>query len=66
MADEILPWVGNCISNAKRLILGIFHNVNTEYLQNYLDEFSFKLNNKLSKQTLFKVLLMSAVKCTWY
>jgi len=35
----MLKWVHIAISNAKRNFLGVYHKINGEYLQNYLDEF---------------------------
>lgn len=36
---KVLPWVHIVISNAKRLLLDIYHDVKTEFLQSYLNEF---------------------------
>ncbi|KAA6313348.1 hypothetical protein EZS27_035867, partial [termite gut metagenome] len=33
---KFLPWVHIAISNAKRLLLDIHHDIKGEYLQNYL------------------------------
>jgi transposase-like protein len=66
LADKVLPWVHTCISNAKRLILGIFHAVGLAYLQNYLDEYTFKTNQRHDNMILFELLLTSAVSLTWY
>jgi hypothetical protein len=35
-----------CLENAHRIIYGIHHHVESDYLQNYLDEFCFKFNRK--------------------
>jgi hypothetical protein len=43
-AGILLPWVHIAISNAKRMLLGIFHDIQPEYLQNYLNEFCYKFN----------------------
>ncbi|MDD2300186.1 MAG: transposase [Fermentimonas sp.] len=32
------------MSNAKRNFLNNFHHIDAAYLQNYLDEFAYKLN----------------------
>ncbi|KAA6341493.1 hypothetical protein EZS27_010693 [termite gut metagenome] len=32
----VLPWVHIAISNAKRLLLAIYHDIKPEYLQSYL------------------------------
>jgi len=46
----ILPWVHMTISNAKRVFRGIYHSMSREYLQGYLDEFSFKFNNRYNQE----------------
>jgi hypothetical protein len=43
---KILPWVHTVISNSKKMFLGIHHSVNQKYLQNYLNEFCYKLNRR--------------------
>jgi hypothetical protein len=50
-SDEItskttLKWVHIAISNAKRMFLGIYHWFHGSRLQNYLSEFSYKLNRR--------------------
>jgi len=42
----ILKWVHIAISNTKRNFLGVYHKINGEYLQKYLDEFVYKLNKR--------------------
>ncbi len=41
-----LNWVHTAISNLKKNLLGIYQIVSEKYLQNYLDEFVYKLNRK--------------------
>jgi hypothetical protein len=41
---EVLPWVHIAICNAKRQLLNTHHDIKTEFLQNYLDEFCYKFN----------------------
>ena len=43
---KVLLWVHIAISNAKRTILDIFHDVKPEYLQSYLNEFCYKFNRR--------------------
>lgn len=43
---KMLPWVHIVISNAKRQLLDIYHNVNVSFLQNYLNEFCYKFNRR--------------------
>ena len=53
-----LKWVHVAISNAKRTLLGIYHKISGKYLQNYLDEFVYKLNRRHFK-SLFDRLLVA-------
>jgi transposase-like protein len=57
---ETLQWVHIAISNAKRTLLGIYHKINGKYLQNYLDEFIYKLNRRYF-YSLFDRLLIAVV-----
>ena len=58
---EILPWVHLAISNAKRILLDIHHNIKPEFLQGYLDEFCYKFNRRYFGEALFdRLLLVSA------
>ena len=59
---KVLPWVHIAISNAKRTILDIFHDVKPEYLQSYLNEFCYKFNRRYSRETLFESMLTTAIK----
>lgn len=43
---KVLPWVHIVISNAKRLLLDIYHDVKSEFLQSYLNEFCYKFNRR--------------------
>ena len=56
---KVLPWVHIVISNAKRQILDVFHNVKDEYLQSYLNEFSYKFNRR--HMDLFERLMCASV-----
>ncbi|MGB0883471.1 MAG: transposase, partial [Flavobacteriales bacterium] len=47
--EDFVYWVHIAISNLKRNILGIYHFVKQEYLQNYLDEFVYRLNQRKKK-----------------
>ena len=64
-ADKELPWVHISISNAKRNFLNNFHHVDDSYLQNYLDEFTYKLNRRYFSDKLFERLLMACVAFSW-
>lgn len=61
-AAKLLPWVYIAISNAKRILLGIFHGVSEKYMQNYLDEFCYKLNRRYHGETRFEILLGNSLK----
>lgn len=59
MISKVLPWVHIVISNAKRLLLDIFHDIKPEFLQNYLNEFCYKFNRR--KLDVFERLMHSCV-----
>jgi hypothetical protein len=63
---KVFPWVHTCISNAKRLLLGIHHSIKSVYAQNYLDEFCYKFNRRYFGENLFERLLFAAAGSTWY
>ena len=65
-ASKVLPWVHTMISNTKRNLLGIYHNTKNIYLQNYLNEFCYKVNRRYFKQDIFERLMEAAVEDTWY
>lgn len=58
---KILPWVHLAISNAKRLLLDIHHDIGPGYLQNYLNEFCYKFNRRYFGEKLFDRLLIACV-----
>ena len=62
---ELLKWVHIAISNAKRWILGIHHMVKGKYLQNYLNEFCYKLNRRYFGNQLFNRAIIAAAKSYW-
>jgi ribosomal protein L37AE/L43A len=64
--SQVLPWVHTAISNAKRLFLGVHHNVSKEYLQNYLNEFCYKFNRRYFGDHLFNRLLIASISTTWH
>jgi transposase-like protein len=65
-SSKVLPWVHTMISNTKRNLLGIHHNIKDVYLQNYLDEFCYKVNRRYYGTKLFERLMVAAVDNTWY
>lgn len=62
---ETLKWVHVAISNAKRTLLGIYHKIEGKYLQNYLDEFCYKLNRRYFGNRLFDRLVIAATHQYW-
>lgn len=44
--NVMLPWVHLVISNAKRLLLDVYYDVEPKYLQSYLNEFCYKYNRR--------------------
>ena len=43
VAHKKLPWVHTNIGNSKRILDGFHHSIGRPYLQNYLNEFCYKL-----------------------
>jgi hypothetical protein len=58
---KILSWVQIAISNAKRMLLYIYHDIKPEYLQNYLNESCYKFNRRYFGETLFDRLMIASV-----
>jgi transposase-like protein len=63
--ESAFPWVHTMISNAKRNLLGINHMTSRKYLQNYLNEFCYKVNRRYFEDKLFDRLLFASVTNTW-
>jgi hypothetical protein len=62
LIGKSLPWVHIAITNAKRQLLAIFHEIKPEYLQNYLNEFCYKFNRRYFGELQFeRVLVASAI-----
>ncbi|MBN2730181.1 MAG: IS1595 family transposase [Bacteroidales bacterium] len=59
-----LHWGRTLVSNFRRVINGIHHNISEQYLQNYLNEFSFKTSSH--KKDLFSELLAICIDTQWY
>lgn len=59
-ASDVLPWVHIVISNAKRFLNGTFHSVSYERLQDYLNEFCYRLNRRW-KNNSFDRLMKAAI-----
>lgn len=56
--NKTLKWVHIAISNAKRTFLGIYHKISGKHLQNYLNEFTYKLNRRYF-DSIFKRLVIA-------
>jgi len=54
-----LKWVHVTISNAKRNLLGVYHMIKNEYLQNYLNEFCYRLNRRGFGENLFNRMVVA-------
>ncbi len=63
---KIFPWVHTAISNAKKKLSGLHHQVKKEYMQNYLNEFCYKFNRRYMGSQLFDRLIVAAVSSSWY
>lgn len=50
-----------CIQQLKSWLRGIHHSVNHKYLQGYLDEFCYRINRSIHKNTIFENLLSRMV-----
>jgi transposase-like protein len=64
-AMKKLPWVHTTIANSKRRFLGVYHSVNDKYLQNYLNEFTYKLNRSDFARDSFDGLFNVALSGVW-
>jgi hypothetical protein len=60
---SVLPWVHIAISNAKRMLLDIHHDIKPEHLQNYLNEFCYNFNRRYFGEALFDRLLVASIAC---
>lgn len=58
-----LKWVHIAISNAKRAFLGVYHKVKGIYIQNYLDEFCYKINRRYFNDRLFDRVAIALITC---
>lgn len=64
-SEKMLPWVHTMISNAKRSLLGVHHMVSKKYIQNYLDEFCYKVNRRYYGEKLFDRLLIACASVNY-
>ena len=59
---KVLPWVHIAISNAKRMFLNTFHDIQPEYLQSYLNEFCYMFNRRYFGEKKFDRLLIAGIR----
>ena len=59
--NKVLPWVHLAISNAKRMLLDVYHHMSPLYLQSYLNEFCYKFNRRYFGEKQFDRLLAACV-----
>ena len=59
--NKVLPWVHLAISNAKRMLLDVYHHMNPLYLQYYLNEFCYKFNRRYFGEKLFDRLMVACI-----
>jgi hypothetical protein len=51
--DKNFKVMHRCIQQLKSWLRGIHHSVNPAYLQGYLDEFCYRINRSIHKETIF-------------
>ena len=61
-ANEWLPWVHIVISNLKSYLLGTYHGISGRYVQEYLDEYCYRLNRRFWEPQLPNRLLGVCVR----
>jgi transposase-like protein len=60
---ESMRWLHTMVSNAKALIGGTFHGLDSKYLQSYLDEFSYRFNRRHMLDRIFERCIVAMVEC---
>lgn len=56
-AHKLLPWVHTAISNAKGILRNIYRCIDEDFLENYLNEYCYKLNRRHFKCLMDRVLV---------
>ena len=59
-ASEWLPWVHIVISNFKAFVLGTYHGISGNYVQEYLNEYTYRLNRRFWEDEIPNRLLRLA------
>ena len=57
MSEEFLPIIHLVFANLKTWLIGIHHGVSPQHLQAYLNEFTFRSNQRFYPFTAFRSLL---------
>lgn len=65
-AHKKLPWVHTNIGNSKRILDGFHHSIGRSYLQNYLNEFCYKLNRRNFESDMFDGIMVAGIDGVWY
>ena len=63
-SSKLLPWVHKTMSNAKSLLLDVHHRIDDDFLENYLNEFCYKLKRRYFKNPFDRVMI-AAVSYRW-
>jgi hypothetical protein len=53
------------IANARRILLSIHHMISDKYIQNYLDEFCYKVNRRYYGEQIFDRLLIACLSMNY-
>lgn len=61
LVDDWLPWVHIVISNFKSYLLGTYHGISGKYVQEYLDEFCYRLNRRFWEEQIPNRLLRACI-----
>ena len=64
-AVTTLKWVHIAFGNAKRWLLDVHHMIKGKYLQNYLNEFCYKLNRRYFKNNIFERITIALSQSCW-
>jgi transposase-like protein len=60
---EHMRWLHTMVSNAKALIGGTFHGLDSKYLQSYLDEFGYRFNRRHMLDRIFERCTFAMIEC---
>lgn len=63
--DKNFKVMHRCIQQLKSWLRGIHHSVNPEFLQGYLDEFCYRMNRSIHKNTIFDNLISKITNTTY-